>query len=117
MAETPQARTGTLAHEQLLGYLAARDQQRVDRFDRLMGSLSERERRLVREAAVMGYVQGTLAPAGAPIPPDSETAFRVVSSALDFPEQYPVLHWLDGEAAAAAARPEQECSSPHTETT
>lgn len=42
----------------LVDYLAARDQQRADRADTAWRTLRPFERRLVREAAVMGFVLG-----------------------------------------------------------
>ena len=39
-------------------YLAARDQQRLNAANRALATLRPYERRLIREAAVMGYVLG-----------------------------------------------------------
>lgn len=77
--------------EQLGRYLAERDQQRADaRLD----SLSHRERRLVAEAAVMGYVQGVRAVPGGhrqEIPADSDVVALVVASCQSFSDLYPLL--------------------------
>jgi hypothetical protein len=43
---------------ELVDYLAARDQQRAARCDTALRTLRPYERRIVREAAVMGYVLG-----------------------------------------------------------
>lgn len=46
--------------EEIVRYVAARDQERAERVDRALAALTGRERALVREAAVMGYVQGAM---------------------------------------------------------
>lgn len=74
----------------LATYLTARDAQRHAAADRALGAMSERERRLVREAAVMGYVQGTRAPAGAAVPPDTQIVATVISACQHMPDLYPV---------------------------
>ena len=83
--------------EELLRYLAARDAQRNDHVNRILGELSERERRLVREAAVMGYVQGSYgATPPKEIPSDSVIVWRVIDACQALPDLYPVIGgWVD----------------------
>lgn len=63
----------TTTHEPdwLPGYLASRDQERAERRNAALAALTERERRLVREFAVMGFVQGRMGSRDAPFPKDS----------------------------------------------
>lgn len=79
--------------ENLAGYLAARDRERAQQVGEALGALTPREQALVKEAAVMGYVQGALA-AGAvhpQIPPDSAVLTEVVGACLAMPDLYPTL--------------------------
>lgn len=81
--------------EHLADYLAARDHERDDRVIHAIGALTAREQVLVREAAVMGYVQGALSTGGSvlgeKIPPDSVVLRRVVAACQAVPELYPML--------------------------
>lgn len=81
--------------DQLARYLAVRDRGRDDRVNGVVGALSDRERALVREAAVMGYVLGTQG-AGAPaaIPKDSAIVWRVIDACMALPDLYPVISAL-----------------------
>lgn len=84
----------------LVAYLAAREQQRVATVARVFAQLSDREKRLVREAAVMGYVRGRqIAPLNRePIPPDSQILFGVVDACSAMGDLYPTFAALaDGE--------------------
>ena len=76
---------------ELIDYLVDRDRAREERIDQALGALTPRELALVREAAVMGYVQGDLAPQGQAIPPDTSILRRVVSACLTVPDLYPTL--------------------------
>ena len=78
----------------LVAYLAARDQYHADEIRRRWDALSVRERRLVREAAVMGYVQGVLSQPGgsrAAIPHDSDIVSTVIGACLSNPDLYPTI--------------------------
>lgn len=75
----------------LIDYLAARDRAREQRTDDALAALTPREQALVREAAVMGYVQGAMASRRQEIPPDSEVLRRVVTSCLAMPDLYPAI--------------------------
>ncbi len=81
---------GMLDH--LAEYLGIREQQRREAVERLVGGLSVREVMLVREAAVMGYVQGAKnGPYRDKIPGDGEIAYEVLDACLHFPELYPTI--------------------------
>ncbi|MEU5163943.1 hypothetical protein AB0G74_30610 [Streptomyces sp. NPDC020875] len=74
------------ALEPLLAHLADREQQRVDA---TLACLTDRERRLIREAAVMGYAQGQRRPTGDLT--DAAILAQVVRACLEMPDLYPVI--------------------------
>ena len=76
----------------LLTYLAKRDADRDDAVDTFLASLNDRERALVRDAAVMGYVQGRRHPASEPHPKDSLALATVIDACLAFPDLYPAIN-------------------------
>lgn len=67
---------------------AARAQAVTD----FLASLTERERRLMREAAVMGYFRGRMHPDSEPHPKDSAVFTEVVDACIAIPDQYPAVH-------------------------
>lgn len=78
----------------LAAYMAAREQYRGEEVRRRWDALSTRERRLVREAAVMGYVQGVRSQPGghtATIPHDAVIVTAVIDACLSFPDLYPTI--------------------------
>lgn len=78
----------------LLGaYLAERAQQRIDNTLQTLLALTERERQLVRDAAVLGYAQGAWAHGGtrASIPPDSAIVAQILVGCRSMPDLYPTL--------------------------
>lgn len=79
--------------EDLVRYLARQDQQRADHVQQTLNALYPIEQRLVREAAVMGYVRGRLAGLGGEkkVPPDSEIVAEVIDACLAMPELCPVI--------------------------
>lgn len=82
----------------LLRYIEIRDRQHAEVVEHALGEMTERERRLVREAAVMGYVQGTRLGAAqgwkAEIPPDGQILESVVDACLSVPDLYPVMDYV-----------------------
>ena len=66
----------------LVDYVLKRDQQRADEVNAVLAAMSERERRLVREAAVMAYVHGRQHPAGTDHPKDSTVLANVIGACL-----------------------------------
>jgi hypothetical protein len=82
---------------ELMRYLAARDQARADQVADRLARLTERERALVREAAIMGWVHGAMTAAPnmaavkAAIPPDSRIVATVVLECASHSDRYPVL--------------------------
>lgn len=88
---------------EIMRNLAARLQREHERVERTLAALTERERRLVREAAVMGYVRGARSVPGghlAQIGPHAEILAEVVGACLSMPDLYPIFalagrDWLD----------------------
>ena len=92
--------------EPYMRYFAARQQQRRDDFTAAVGRLTAREYALVREAAVMGFVQGHRAAGGGnreDIPPDLEILYRVVTDAEAMNDLYPTLAALYDEPELPSA--------------
>lgn len=87
----------------LVDYMRKRDQQRADEVNSVLAALTDRERRLVREAAVMGYVHGRQHPAGADHPKDSTVVANVIAACLSNSDLYLVL---------SGVRPCGECGHP-----
>lgn len=80
--------------EALLAYFAQREADRAEAVTAFLDKLTERERRLMREAAVMGYVRGRMHPEGAEHPKDAAVLAEVVDACLAFPDLYPVIDFI-----------------------
>jgi len=81
----------------LVEYMAKRRQDRAESLEHALAHLTPRELSLVREAAVMGYVQGVRATGvQVKIPLDSEIVALVVGDASSFADLYPTLAGLHG---------------------
>jgi hypothetical protein len=79
----------------LLRYLAVRDAERHNHVSRALDALSERERALVREAAVMGYVLGSMdGRDSTEFPKDAAIVWRVVDACRAHADLYPTLSAL-----------------------
>lgn len=76
----------------LVDYLAPRAVQRAEAVDTFLDSLTERERDLFRDAAVMGYVRGSLHPRDEEIPLNKAIVAEVVSACFAFPDLYPAVN-------------------------
>lgn len=97
--------------EALVRYFAARDRQEAERVASTLGAMNPRERKLVREAAVMGYVRGTMAGRvdgregrETVIPPDSDVLALVVACCLSMPDLYPTFERMERTATRRARR-------------
>lgn len=90
--------------ERLVAYFEVRDRQRVEEVNRVLGLMTAREQRLVREAAVMGYVRGSMAGRAGidTIPGDAAVLAEVVDACLAFDDLYPVINAI---AAPEGATP------------
>lgn len=58
----------------------------------VLTALTDRERALIKDAAVMGYVRGTLHPRGEPVPKDGAIVTEVIDACLAFPDLYPAIN-------------------------
>jgi hypothetical protein len=77
--------------EELIAYLAVRDRERGARVAAALEARTSAERVLMKEAAVMGYVQGMQAGLASKIPPDSAVLRSVVAACLEMPDLYPAI--------------------------
>lgn len=80
----------------LVDDLIQRDAERADAIRSFLESLTDRERALLKDVAVMGYVRGRMHPQGENHPKDSAVLAEVIGAALALPDLYPAI---------AAARP------------
>ena len=76
----------------LIAYLVSRDAARADAVNNLLERLTPRERALVRDAAVMGYVRGRMHPQDEKHPKDGAVLAEVVDACLAFPDLYPAVN-------------------------
>ncbi len=92
--EAARARTRWMArHQRRQLYLSTRAAQREAAVDVALSWLSPREARLVREAAVMGYVQGAINGKHRDrIPPDTKVLREVVDACLAHSDLYPTIN-------------------------
>jgi hypothetical protein len=74
----------------LVTYFAQRETARLDAVADLLTGLTERERLLVKEAAVMGWVQG-MRHHDMEFPGDRQALITVVDACLSFPDLYPTI--------------------------
>jgi hypothetical protein len=80
--------------EGLLRYFEIREQHRADEIAAVLAGLTNRERALVLEAAVMGFVRGAMygrSTAAEDFPRDSRILAEVVGACLTMPRSYPTL--------------------------
>lgn len=78
--------------QQLDDYFERRLQARADRIRNFLAALTPRERDLVHDAAVMGYVRGSLHPKGQEIPLNPEIIADVINACFISPELYPAVN-------------------------
>lgn len=77
----------------LAGYHARRTAERAERVEATLAAMTPREQRLVREAAVMGYVRGQIAGRCGEDRPPSDTAVltEVIACCREMPDLYPII--------------------------
>lgn len=85
--------------DMLVSYLTVRNRQRAEAVARTLTAMTEREQRLVREAAVMGYVRGALFGQAhnrnAGLPDDSAIVADVITACHSNADLYPVINSLE----------------------
>lgn len=94
----PTGRTPAPISAEIARYVAAHDQERADGVAAALAALTDRERALVREAAVMGFVRGTYCSEGA-IPSDRAIVQDAAASCQGIPEFYPLLGGAPADTA------------------
>ena len=95
MTEQSQKRPSVLP-EAVVQMVLAGDERRDSEATTMWTHLTDRERALVREAAVMGYVNGVMAERGnrESIPKDMQILKEVLLACRSMRDQYPNLGWL-----------------------
>lgn len=95
----------------LITYFADREQQRADRVQAFLDSLTIHERGLFHDAAVMGYVQGLMRDREEGCPKDSRVMALVVDACLAFPDLYPTVN-SDPEERSSSVEYFVQCQQP-----
>jgi hypothetical protein len=84
---------------QLNEYFAKRQADRTARVRTFLDSLTPRERALFQDAAVMGYVRGSLHPRGEEIPLNADIVAAikadVVNACFVYPDLYPAVATIE----------------------
>jgi hypothetical protein len=75
----------------LVSYMDQRATARTSAVNEVLEGLTDRERGLVHDAAVMGYVRGSLHPKGEEIPRDAGIVADVAHACLAHADRYPTL--------------------------
>lgn len=83
--------------ELIAGYLDTRAKQRTAAVECLASGFTERELLLIKEAAVMGYVQGVRSgPHRDKIPPDLQIVTEVLDACMVHDDLYPTIAGGEG---------------------
>ncbi|WP_328934172.1 MULTISPECIES: hypothetical protein [unclassified Streptomyces] len=78
--------------EALAWYLLERDAQHAEAVAAFLTALTDRERALIRDFAVMGYVQGRMHRTGDDHPKDSHVLALTVDACLAHRDLYPAVN-------------------------
>lgn len=95
----------------LVDYILKRDQQYMQDVNDFLASLTQRERLLLKDIAVMGYVQGMRRPKNEKIPTDGAIVCTVVHACFAFSDKYPAVR---GQRAEMNCRHGDEYHGPET---
>lgn len=95
----------------LITYLADRDAQRADRVRDFLASLTDYERGLVHDAAVMGYFQGLMRDRDEGMPKDSQTMALVIDACFAYADLYPTVN-AEFEEHSSAVEYFVQCQQP-----
>lgn len=75
----------------LADYIRKQAQRHARQVDDALSALTVREMKLVKEAAVMGFVQGRVSQQGETVPKDSVIVYQVIGACLHNPDIYPTI--------------------------
>lgn len=78
--------------EFLVDYFDRRQKARAAAVNATLGALTDRERALVEEAAVMGYVRGSMYPKGEELPLNATILAEIINACFSFPDLYPAIN-------------------------
>lgn len=78
--------------EFLATYMERQRAARADAVNAVLASLTDRERALIKDAAVMGYVRGMTHPKGEQVPKDGQIVAEVIDACQAFPDLYPTVN-------------------------
>jgi hypothetical protein len=82
--------------EGLLRYFASREQDELSRVEAVLSAMTPRERRLVREVAVMAGVRATMRVGSREtVPGDAEVVMDAISACLHMEDLYPTVARLE----------------------
>lgn len=77
--------------ERLVEYLISRDAMRANMVKSFLDRLTDRERALISDIAVMGYVRGSMHPQGERQPKRMPVLAEIISACFSFPDLYPAI--------------------------
>ncbi|MGW3428920.1 hypothetical protein ACWDHW_13330 [Streptomyces melanosporofaciens] len=97
----------------LVNYMDRQLARRAVAVNAALASLTDRERALIKDAAVMGYVRGTMHPKGERVPKDGEILAEVIDACVAFPDLYAAINAVSRQGIAPSAPPEQPPSDEH----
>lgn len=80
--------------DRLDGYFHVRQEQEIERVNAVLAAMTPRERKLVREVAVMASVRAT-GRTPVPSPPDSEVLINTISACLHMEDLFPTIARLE----------------------
>ncbi|KPI31425.1 hypothetical protein OV320_2641 [Actinobacteria bacterium OV320] len=80
---------------ELADYFTKREAARTARIRDFLNNLTARERALVQDIAVMGYVRGSMHPKNEEIPLNKAILADVVNACFAFPDLYPAVATIE----------------------
>lgn len=80
---------------ELVSYFVKREADRVSRVQAILDSLTSREHALVQDAAVMGYVRGSMHPRDEEIPLNADILNDAINACFAFPDLYPAVATIE----------------------
>ncbi|MFI8942695.1 hypothetical protein [Streptomyces syringium] len=81
--------------EHLVRYFAQREAARAERVRAFLDGLTAREHALAQDAAVMGYVRGSMHPRDEKVPLSADILADVIDACFAFPDLYPAVATIE----------------------